>query len=392
MRRECEAKVPCSTEFMVRPAPKSDLQRHLRYVVLLAVFCVGGAACGVHTVQVSPSDSLKPGDFGLGYLEPTFRRAGGYSEQLTLHGNLEHGGSVYLRLFITNLAGANGRAELTARISMPDGSIERFSSKYKRGQWRHRGDGFDVQLGPNRITVMDDVTTLVLVNETTSAHLEAQSELPAFRPAGETVDFGEGRSYQTTVLVPRGSLTGSIQTRSKSELEEDDEPNEWALEGTVFVEHRVGNIALYDMSQRWLQVRDINSEHTYILSAFQRTSRLGGGIQAWMFVADDDGMRVYEPTLALQLRDFSTEAAGPYKVPKSIIFKGASGTVGALKTLRSVSQKSDLAFLSPLVRKLVSLVMNPWTYRHEAQYLVRSNESPDLTFEGKADYSYMQLH
>jgi len=145
------------------------------------------------------------------------------------------------------------------------------------------------------------------------------------------------------------------------------------------------------MSHRWIQIRDIGEDQTFVLSAFQRTKRLGGRLHASMFVADDDGFKVYEPTIELEMQDFNAMTKGPYKVPQSLSFRGSNGSVGVIKSDQLVSQKSDLGSLSPLIRKLVSVFMNPWTYRHSTRYLVRSSDSANESITGNAIYSYMQL-
>ena len=347
-------------------------------------------ACGHQSVSIASTDSLEPGAFKLGYLESSNRKAGGYAEQFIMHGRLESGGRLFLRLFITNMAGAKGRAELTGRISLPSGEVYRVSTKKSGGAWRFGPTEFDVQLGSNRVQIKNGEAVVELVGQNFETRFTVESELPAFRPAGESVQFGDGFYYQTTVLFPRGQIDGFLRpVASASDAEK--EPVSTELSGVLFAEHRVGNMAIYDMSQRWLQVRDIGNEHTFVLSAFQRSKRLGGGVQAWMYVADDDGIRMYEPSISLDLKDFKRIGQGPYDVPTSLSFQGTKGGVGVVKSDRLSSHKSDLSSLSPLVRKLVSLVMNPWTYRHQARYLIRASSEEERVFDGDAVYSYMQL-
>ena len=95
-----------------------------------------------------------------------------------------------------------------------------------------------------------------------------------------------------------------------------------------------------------------------------------------MYVADDDGIRMYEPSISLDLKDFKRIGQGPHDVPTSLSFQ-EQRSVGVVKSDRLSSHKSDLSSLSPLVRKLVSLVMNPWTYRHQARYLIRASSEDE---------------
>jgi hypothetical protein len=345
-------------------------------------------ACGSgRQITIESTHRLSPGEFALGYQDKKNTQAAGYSEQLTFTGRFADKGRLHARLFITNMAGGNGRAELNIRLTTPQGETKSYKVTRKKGSWSYTRGEFDVLVGKNRIRFVQGEAQLTLRGPGIEADLNITSNLPAFRPSGECTQFGEGYYYQTTVLFPRGQIKGVVRLTTEEKSDE-----EMEVEGTVFAEHRQGNIALYTMSRRWIQVKDIGSERTFVLSAFQRAQRLGSRVHAWMYVATDDSFLVYEPTLDVSLEGQSVDEKNGYSIPKSLSFRSENGSVGAVKSDRLVSAKSDLQSLHPLVKSLVSVFMDPWTYRYDIRYLIRPDPLSDKTYTGVGSYSYMQLH
>jgi hypothetical protein len=364
-----------------------SLNRVLISSFMTLALCVSlGCGSGRH-ITVEPTHRLSPGEFTLGYQDTKNAQAGGYSEQLTFTGRFADKGRLNARLFITNMAGGNGRAELNIRITTPAGQVKAYKVTRKKGAWSYTRGEFDVLVGGNRIRFVQGEAQLTLRGPGIEADLSITSDLPAFRPSGEGTQFGEGYYYQTTVLFPRGQIEGVVRLTSEAESDE-----EMEVEGTVFAEHRLGNMALYTMSKRWIQVKDIGSDRTFVLSAFQRAERLGGHVHAWMFVATDDSFLVYEPTIDVSLEGQSVDAKNGYTIPKALSFRSKNGSVGAVKSDRLVSAKSDLQSLNPLVKSLVSVFMDPWTYRYDIRYLVRPDPLSEEAYTGTGSYSYMQLH
>ena len=359
-----------------------------RHIGLLALMVGLGLGCaGVGKVRLDSAEVVGAGDFKLGYGQRANREAAEYSEQLMFSGRFAAGGALYLRLLITNLAGAAGRAELLAVVTAPDGRRIQSRIRRKFGKWRHGKGEFDVQLGENRIAFEDGEAQITLRLPRIEADWTLTSGQPGFRPQGGSTRFGNNRYYQTTVVFARGQIEGETRVDSGKE-------NELAFdsEGVVYGEHRAGNVAPYVMSRRWIQVRDVGAERTFILSAFQRPKRLGGEVHAWMFVADDDGFLVYEPSIEIALSGFVRDEESGYDVPTHLSFKAGEETIGVVKGDEQVGRKDDLEGLGGLIRHVVSTFMRPFTFRYRTRYLVRRPLEGVESFSGQAAYTYQQLN
>ena len=423
-------------------------RQRLRLVLpLLALSMVLGSGCRTLRPVVIHEGPLSDADLTMAWAKPRNQNASNFAEQLRIEAALEDGGHLSTKLLVTNISKYDGRAELLAKLELPDGTIYRVKLHKNRGEWTFGTGRFDVKVGDCTIVASVGKVTVHVVGDDFVLDYTIESELPALRPAGGLIDFG-GAFYVTTVPVPRGKLTGTLVARAgagehgKGEPDESDaddggpakaeppkvtrgdaEPADAAegdapdpgagqesagdaagdeetvdFEGAAYVEHRATDLAPYRMASKWFKMSEFTTERTVIVSAFQRTAELGGDIQGWALIADDDGLAAYEDNLKVTPREVTLDPNTGYEVPGLVFLESKSGAGfrGVVKTTLPTERRDDLARMSTLERLVVRRVMKPWTYLFDnAEYLFKVQPAADaeeVPWRGQTRFEYQQLN
>lgn len=370
---------------------------------------------------------LADSDLTMAWAKAANRDAGSFSEQLRIEAVLDDGGSLSTKLTVTNLAKFDGHAEIFAKLQLPGdeddsdtdppdadseesdadeaagraltGPVYRVKVKKDRGDWTAGKERFDATVGDCTVVAGVGYAAVHAVGKDFVLDYRVESDLPALRPAGGVVNFG-GAFYTTTLPVPRGRLTGTLVTRGPPE-EEGGEPVEETLEleGWAYVEHRATDLAPYRMATKWFKMRELTTERTVVVSAFQRTAELGGGIQGWAMIASNDGLEAYEGEVVLRPRDETLDADTTYGVPALVFLEGKDGPGfrGVVRLNTLTTRRDDIAKLSTLERIVVKRLMKPFTYIFDgAEYLFKVRESAEsedeVPFRGQTTFEFQQLN
>jgi hypothetical protein len=333
-------------------------------------------ASGMVTITPSVSAAIKDADLRLGFADSKLRDDGSYSDQVTLRAELDGGGSLYIRFVATNVAGAEGRAELRARVS-PAGS-ETYQVKVRRSKaskWKSVSNRLYADLGSARIEGRVGRLSVQMEDKDFRLQLEVVTDHAPLRPTGGSVR-DDGEHYVTTVLVPRGRLTGRIEPADGAAIE---------FTGIAYADVRQGNIQPDELADRWVHLLDIGPKTTFAASALSRPDAKGSFGHAWMMQASDSRLPLYSPRATVTASSVRTDKKNDYKIPGKILLNG-KGHRAEIQVTKLRERKYDLAALGSLERFVVERFMQPWSYRHDASYTTSAQTS-----KRTLNYVYQQL-
>jgi hypothetical protein len=383
---------------------------------LCALTLLPAAGCGAGLARVTPGETLTDADLAVAWSRGGNREDADFSEQLVLRGALDGGGSVHVRFRVTNLAGADGRAQLSLTVKDGDGRRLVWTRTADRGAWQAGVGRFEVRLDGARLTVGVGQAALVIDEPGLQVDLRVAGRAEALRPAGGAVDR-RGARYVTTIPVPRGALaltlTAPAARWARLDLpdvalpsgEGEAEPSAgvpaaeapadlWRDDGVGFVEHRAGNIPPYALAQRWYNVASLGEDVTVVMSAFERPlpAEAPGGavpeVRGFLFAADDDGLVLLAPEVAVTAEGFRPDDVTPYAYPSHVRVSEPRLGLRGVFALGPLSERTDdLAQLKKLERLIVRRFMQPWTFRFaRARWLLRlqpaSTRARDVRGEG----------
>lgn len=355
----------------------------------LAGFALAGCATAPQTVRHT-TGPLRDADLVMAWSDPANRASSAFAESLVVRAKLDAGGEIYIRLVVSNIAGADGRAELRTRLTLADETTWTSKVRKSRGVWKYGKAGFDITVGDSQLAFQVGRGVIRLRLPELAADLTIGSPHPPLRPVGGSAEFGEGKFYASTVLVPRGRLRGTARIAAGG--------REIALAGPAYAEHRASNLAPYTMAVAFFSMIDIGPERTVLLNAFRRTAELGGQIQGWVYVATDAALAVYERDMTLAAQRTHLDVETGYEIPASLLLRSARGVgfTGAITAGEPDKRIDDLQNLGKVERFVVERLMKPFTFRYDAaRYLFKWKArpgAPEEAFEGTARYQYQQLN
>ncbi len=415
----------------------------LRSLALVPPF-VALLACMPRFTPVDTGMPLTEADLALAFSKGSNSDADEFSEQLVVRAVMDDDVSVYAKLTVTNLASADGRADLTVNVTLADGRKLRFKERRDRDEWTFGRDRFQVEVGAGSVEVGVGRTRIIVKNDEFELDFEVATNLPPLRPKGGLFDRG-GRFYVTTIPIPRGVARAHIKVLTAAETPEEtpedapeeapealpeetrgeappdappdgnaeprppaevlaDEPpsepeggqslpEEIELEGVGYAEHRAGNVAPYALARRWYSILDIGEDETVMLSVFEHAQPDGtprnpqakpGPVQGFFFATGDDAMALYEPELTLQVRGWRADDKTTYPLPQVVFVHDVNHTSfdGVIVTDALSERKDDLEGLSRLERIVVRKFMKPWTFRFDrARFLFRKQNAGEAMRE-----------
>ena len=341
------------------------------------------SSCGGPT-KVVISDDLTGDELAMGWNKEALRDERSFNEQLVARGALDGGGDIYVKVLVTNIANADGRAELQGNITLPDVRKFRHKVRKKKGTWRSEAGGFKFSTDDSHVTFGVKSGSVHVVSENFDLDFTVSDAVAPKRPMGGVVDLG-GAHYITTLPVPRGRVSGTVTVR------EGETTTKVPFKGAITVEHRVGTIPPWRLAKSWFNLLSHDSERTVLMSAMKRTD-VSGTVQGWLLVADDSGFKVYEPELDVEASQASPDGDTGYEVPSRVYLydKGRSdGFKGVIEGGKMTTRKDDLGSLSKVERFFVEKLMKPWTFTFaEADFLLKKGA---VDVRGKTRYRYQQL-
>ncbi len=399
---------------------------------LIAALCLG--ACMPSFKPIDLGKPLTDRELALAFSKGANGDADDFSEQLVVRAVLDDEATIYVKLTVTNLATADGRADLTVSVKLADGRVLRFKERRDRGEWTFARDRFMAEVGDGRVELGVGRVHVVAQNDEFAIDFEVTTALPPLRPRGGTYDRG-GRFYVTTIPVPRGAARATVDVlvppegdwdEGEDEGEDGDAPPEappeapgetpvggadapapeggadetappadnggetWPqrveLEGLGYAEHRAGNVAPYALARRWYSILDIGEDETVMLSVFEHAPAEGaprdpgappGPVQGFFYATGDEAMKLYEPEIDLRVRGWRSDEKTSYPIPEVVFVSDVkrSSFEGVIVAGPLSDRKDDLGGLSRLERIVVRKFMKPWTFRFDrARYLFRRQE------------------
>ena len=354
-------------------------------LTVAAVFCACATKQAAAPLAVA-TVALRDADLALGWVDPIYQESSNFSEQVTIRlafdGDEDAG--AYIRLLVTNIGGADGRAELVTNVTLPGGRHLKSKVRRKRKDWTADRDALGATLGDARIEARVGRMVVHVVGDEGVLDLRLTTALPPLRPAGGRLVLDAERRYVTTVLAPRARVEGTFRPR-------DGEPV--TVTGVGYAEHRVGNIAPYSMAKRWFWIQDIRATGILVLSAFETTASAGSATHGWLLYATEDGLEVFEPEVALTVRETARDAETEYDVPVALVARAADRTSLVVKAGEQTERKDELGSLSTLERLVVERLMKPWSFRYRTDYLLRRTKggAPPEDVRGEAKYIFQQV-
>jgi hypothetical protein len=385
------------------------------------------AACGPGLASIDTGPPLSDADLAMGWARGANRDSADFSEQLVLRGPLDDGGEFYVKLVVSNLANADGRAQLTFQVRTGDGLKLRLPLRADRGDWRFAADRFEAEVDGVEVRITLGRAEVRLAREDVRGSLVLTSPLMPLRPDGGRYDKG-GLFYVTTIPMPRADAELTLEVldpdlwTAVDDAEEGEagpaeaveapaeQPTELALEGVGFVEHRWGNVPPHDLAHRWHTLLVIGDDETVVLSAFERPRADGapsdpatpgggpplGDTFGWLFAARDDALVMYAPRLDVRPYRWAADAVTSYPVPGLVYVSDPGGRrLRGVIDLGSLSKrKDDLSGLKKLERIVVRRFMQPWTFTFSrARFLFRAQEpgTQAVDVRGRGMYRVQQI-
>ena len=337
-------------------------------------------------LPVAPT-GISDADLRLGFADPANRNHGDYSEQLTLRAAFHGGGSAYIRFLVTNLGGANGRAELKARVTLPDGKSLKSKVRRAWGEWTLAEDCLGARLGESEVEARAGKTTVTVVGDGFAASLVFETDRPPLRPEGGSARGAGGLHFVTTLL--------GVGARVRLGVHRESDPSDGApltLEGIGYVEHRGGNIPPYHLTTSTMNARSLGPDGAFVASVFRRSHEGGAAASGWFAWAGSHGSWVYEPSVTVTTGDVWQDEETGYHIPRELTLAAPDGTTAEIRAKRLVQRKDDLASLGALERFVVARLMQPWTYEYQSAYGIFEAADPhEPVHQGSARYVYQQL-
>lgn len=396
--------------------------RHRRPGLPLAIACtlLTSTACGPRIAPIDTGKPLTDADLALAFSKGGSADADDFSEQLVMRADLEDDASVYVKLTVTNLASADGRADLTVAVTLPGGRKVQLKERRDRGEWRFDKERFFAEVGAGSVALGVGYARVSARGDEFALDFELTTTLPPLRPKGGLYDRG-GRFYVTTIPIPRGAAKARVELfgpppepsggEDEARAPEDEPPAEeppaedtprlgdapvsdpdgdalslpaaLELDGVGYAEHRATNVPPYDMARRWYSIVDLGEDETVFLSAFEHAAPEGvtrdpqappGPVQGFFYATSDDRVLLYEQELDLKVRGWSLDDQTSYPIPEIVFVTDPkrTGFEGVIAAGPLSERKDDLQSLKRLERIIVKKFMKPWTFRFDrARYLFR---------------------
>lgn len=375
--------------------------RVLAIAASLSWLVFGGVGCA-STTAANLGPAVTNSDLALGFARPDNRDAGMFSETFRMLATLDGGGKIYMRLLVSNVGPGDHKASFQLIVSLPGKPSQRIGLRLKKGQWTAGADRLDIKLGKT-VTIEGDLghtrranpnITVKVEHAAADVTLRVNSSMFPFRPRGGNVDFGNGRYYSTLILVPHGSIEGTVAYKTG-----DAAGQSASFKGHAFVENRGSNVAPHTLSRSSLSAVDVTAEGTFCMVGLEKTAQLGKGWQAWMYRTVDEKMQVVMQEADVALLEGQRDLGSGYEVPRVVKFTDRAPTVG--QPLQAILQGTtlekstdDLGKLSRIERFFVERFAKPWSFRFKAKYLVAVPKAGggDERFTGNAPYVFQQLN
>lgn len=313
-----------------------------------------------------------------------------YAEQYSFAFSPEDDYSFWFQIVVTNMGVANGRAALRVDFS-PKGKDEiETRTSFKRDEWSYSSDGgmLSMKLGENVFSGDGKTWKGHFVNERFTADCTITNSVPAYRPGGGTVYFGEKNNayYDSTLLTPRGTFEADVVMK--------DTGDKHHLTGLVFGDNSVSNMAPNLQARNWIRMRKIGKRHTVSMTMLKTSEQYQNRWVGYFFVASDKRMIGCGTNPEVEVADFERDAKSGYQVPRIVLLSEGAGVdefSGAIKAGKLTKRRDRLAMLGSIERAVVSKFVQPVFFTYKAAFEFRFKSGGKARkYTGKTDYDYEQ--
>jgi hypothetical protein len=367
------------------PAEASTCQRHEECTMMPTVLPAtrlglrGLAALTVALtalVTTSPAlaDELLASGFGTTdmkvtdkHLAPALGKGEAAVDRFVFEATFPDGRSIYWSTRLSNIGLGDGKADSQARIT-GKGVGTKYKNKVsaKSGDYVATASPVRLAVGGNEMSGTLDAIRVRSKGDNFEFDLVFESQVPAWRPGDGRVEFRDGTYFDTTLLVPRGVVKGSLTMDGKTEQ----------VVGYGYGYHDTGTIAPHEQAKRWVRARVLDAGDSFVhVNSFTLPDKLGGKTVSWMLVGKGDKVASF-PDVKVDVSDLETDelSDAKYQVPRSMVVTGSAGgkTVSlAVKAAGKYRRTDELAKLSSVERAVASRFAHPIRYSHRAKWLAK---------------------
>jgi hypothetical protein len=318
-----------------------------------------------NTASADPASAFGSSDVAVTdkHLAPTIPSGENGFAKYTFEAYFPDGRKIYWAGSISNFGFGDGKAEIKSRVE--GGAIGKRSGRDKKDQGDYKTSASPVlfQVGKHKLSGTTAAIRLEAAGKGYTFDLTFKPDVAPWRPGSGRVETAQGY-FDTTFLVPKGTVTGTITVDGTAEQ----------VTGYGYGMYDHGNLAPYDQGKRWVKIRSIDGDAILHLRQFAPPD---GEPVTWLFVGHKDKTVVTSTTPKATFGSLSTDSKSSegYKVPKALVIEASSGgnkvTVG-LKGTGSYRRTDELAKLSAVERAVASKFAKPVRYNYDADFEIRA--------------------
>ncbi|MBP47221.1 MAG: hypothetical protein CMH53_04725 [Myxococcales bacterium] len=275
-------------------------------------------------------------------------------ENLTLRGSTSAGGSAFVRVSIANAGFQRGKLTLTVVIKSRGKSIYAKKS-FAKGRYKIFSDRFGFRAGANRLEATHDTFTFnfALKGAKGSVILDAKG------PSVTAKDRDSTGFISRHLICPWGRLKVALVNNKGAQVNDNFETF-GIYESSTLKAHRSYDkmVQVHQLAGHKMRIVD------YLVGPKERNKRPLG------FVVIRDGSRRFAGRVDKHtMSKLRVDRKNNYRVPWNIFVQAKRGGKSASMTLsavRQVKRTNELAKMSYLTRKVVSMWMHPVSYKLQA--------------------------
>lgn len=306
-----------------------------------------------------------------------------YSEWWSFAFFLEDKYWAYVQFVISNMGPGDGKAAVTAEVSLPDGQKFSDRSEYELGKWSYSKDKFELKFGENSIIGPIENMTINIKNSSFEAVYRLNNICPPYKPGNGRVQYGasSSRYYEFHIIAPSARIEGEIRVSGDDQVHK--------VKGLIYADHSVSSIGMHEQAKRWARFRSVSDKTTFIMANIE-TPDVYGGVPIQFAVLFHEGKKVFEAT-SFEVKPskiYMDEKKQGYSVPQILILKGQNFT-GAIQASKLTEREDFIESAGPGKAFIVSKYAKPVMYYFDASYAIKVPGGAKVTeYKGKGRYYY----
>jgi len=294
----------------------------------------------------------------LADLQPHLFGRESYSESWS-HGVWDAQGKFLLGIdfMVTNLGVGDHKGAVSLELVDEKGKHSYCKKEYDDDEWKWSREVFRLDFGKNRLS--GDTRRLQLVVECQQYRVELtfDNQLPAAKPGGGKLSFGDEGNYWLVFTSPRSRVSGTVTSAGKTRR----------VSGIGYADHSRLTIAPYDMARRWFRFKHIVADSSLVMAAMETCEDFGHVLRGWALYVDEAGQSLVTGQVNFAFSDYirDSKSDAGYSIPRLVRFAAAGAGGQLLGTLRMTGLKEvrdPLARLGAIKRAIVRRYTKPRDY------------------------------